>query len=227
MNDEQPDLLQTASPLEASTSVPVQEELEATLAPEQIDTETTPSEPLPIMSVNELRTIPMTDLQAQAEEAGLRLNGEVTKSRLVFELGRYYLNHQRELVVEGVMEQAKDNYAMLRDPVKSFKTSPDDIYVPGDLIRKFHLKAGNWVKVRLRPLRPRDKYLSASEVLEVEGKPADAFVPGKDFDRLTPLFPRDRIILENRKIESPALRVLDLMSPFGKGQRGLIVAAPP
>jgi transcription termination factor Rho len=226
MNDEQPDLLQTASPLEASTSAPVQEELEATQASEQIDTDTTPSEPLPIMSVNELRTIPMTDLQAQAEEAGLRLNGEVTKSRLVFELGRYYLNHQRELVVEGVMEQAKDNYAMLRDPVKSFKTSPDDIYVPGDLIRKFHLKAGNWVKVRLRPLRPRDKYLSACEVLEVEGKPADAFVPGKDFDRLTPLFPRDRIILENRKIESPALRVLDLMSPFGKGQRGLIVAAP-
>lgn len=190
--------------------------------PEQIEV----TEPLPAISVNELRLYPMMELQKIAEDASLRNVGGLTKSQLVFELGRWYLRDGRDLVVEGIMEQAKDNYAMLRDPVKSFRTSPDDIYVPGDLIRRYGLKVGNLVQVRLRRLRPHDKYLSACEVLNVEGIPADEYRTVKDFEKLTPLFPRERIILENKDIASPAMRVLDLVTPFGKGQRGLIVAPP-
>lgn len=122
------------------------------------------------------------------------------------------------------MEQAKDNYAMLRDPVKSFRTSPDDIYLGGNLIKPLHLRVGQQIKVRLRKLRPHDKYLSAASVISVEDIPAEDYRARSDFERLTPLFPKERLLLENKGVNSAAMRVLDLMTPFGKGQRGLIVA---
>ncbi|MFR4437682.1 MAG: transcription termination factor Rho, partial [Akkermansia muciniphila] len=123
-------------------------------------------------------------------------------------------------------EQAKDNYAMLRDPVKSFRTSPDDIYLGGNLIKPLHLRVGQQIKVRLRKLRPHDKYLSAASVISVEDIPAEDYRARSDFERLTPLFPKERLLLENKGVNSAAMRVLDLMTPFGKGQRGLIVAPP-
>ena len=185
-----------------------------------------PEEPLPVISINELRTLTMAEMLGIIEQNGLdHLSGQ-PKSRMVFGLGRWYLQQGHEVVVEGIMEQAKDNYAMLRDPVKSFKTSPDDIYISGELIRRYGLKVGNLVQVRLRRPRHFDKYLSACEVLAVEGKPAECYIPGACFEKLTPLFPRERIILENKDIDSSAMRVIDLIAPFGKGQRGIIVAPP-
>ncbi|WPX41052.1 transcription termination factor Rho [Akkermansia sp. N21116] len=230
LNLDQEDPVQDAVPGGAvETIVPTDgasPEYADSVQPSQIAEAVSSVESLPILSVNELRLHSMTELQQMAENTSLRNIGGLTKSQLVFELGRLYLREGRDLVVEGVMEQAKDNYAMLRDPVKSFRTSPDDIYVSGELIRRHGLKVGNMVKVRLRRLRPHDKYLSACEVLEVEGIPAEEYRAVKDFDKLTPLFPRERIILENKEIDSPAMRVLDLVTPFGKGQRGLIVAPP-
>ena len=176
--------------------------------------------------VNELREKPLSELQSMAESGRIRNMGTLTKSQLVFELGKWLLRQGHELVVSGVMEQAKDNYAMLRDPVKSFKTSPDDIYLAGDLIRKYKLRVGHLVKVKLRPLRPHDKYLSSGGILEVEGKPVDEFYAGIEFEKLTPLFPQERLILENKELGYASTRVIDLMTPFGKGQRGLIVAPP-
>ena len=161
-----------------------------------------------------------------AETLPIRNSSSLTKSQLVFELGRQLLAKGHEVVVSGVMEQAKDNYAMLRDPVKSFRTSPDDIYLGGNLIKPLHLRVGQLIKVRLRKLRPHDKYLSASAVISVEGIPAEEYRASQDFERLTPLFPKERLLLENKEVNSAAMRVLDLMTPFGKGQRGLIVAPP-
>ena len=115
---------------------------------------------------------------------------------------------------------------MLRDPVKSFRTSPDDIYLGGNLIKPLHLRVGQQIKVRLRKLRPHDKYLSAASVISVEDIPAEDYRARSDFERLTPLFPKERLLLENKGVNSAAMRLLDLMTPFGKGQRGLIVAPP-
>ena len=115
---------------------------------------------------------------------------------------------------------------MLRDPVNSFRTSPDDIYLGGNLIKPLHLRVGQQIKVRLRKLRPHDKYLSAASVISVEDIPAEDYRARSDFERLTPLFPKERLLLENKGVNSAAMRVLDLMTPFGKGQRGLIVAPP-
>ena len=178
------------------------------------------------IDINELRRRPLNDLQEMAEALPIRNASSLTKSQLVFELGKQLLAKGHEVVVSGVMEQAKDNYAMLRDPVKSFRTSPDDIYLGGNLIKPLHLRVGQLIKVRLRKLRPHDKYLSASAVISVEGIPAEEYRAAQDFERLTPLFPKERLLLENKEVNSAAMRVLDLMTPFGKGQRGLIVAPP-
>ena len=200
-----------AAPEENSGNAVREEEEEAAPVLEQID-------------INELRKRPLNDLQEMAEGLPIRNAASLTKSQLVFELGKQLLAKGHEVVVSGVMEQAKDNYAMLRDPVKSFRTSPDDIYLGGNLIKPLHLRVGQQIKVRLRKLRPHDKYLSAASVISVEDIPAEDYRARSDFERLTPLFPKERLLLENKGVNSAAMRVLDLMTPFGKGQRGLIVA---
>ena len=135
LNLDQEDPVQDAVPGGAvETIVPTDgasPEYADSVQPSQIAEAVSSVESLPILSVNELRLHSMTELQQMAENTSLRNIGGLTKSQLVFELGRLYLREGRDLVVEGVMEQAKDNYAMLRDPVKSFRTSPDDIYVSG------------------------------------------------------------------------------------------------
>lgn len=202
---------QPAAAPEENSGTAVREEEAAAPVLEQID-------------INELRKRPLNDLQEMAEGLPIRNAASLTKSQLVFELGKQLLAKGHEVVVSGVMEQAKDNYAMLRDPVKSFRTSPDDIYLGGNLIKPLHLRVGQQIKVRLRKLRPHDKYLSAASVISVEDIPAEDYRARSDFERLTPLFPKERLLLENKGVNSAAMRVLDLMTPFGKGQRGLIVA---
>lgn len=220
MNEEEQDLLPREQ--EDLPEVP-QEQLEPKA---EMQEEAPLREPMPPVCINQLREMPLVELQETASVLPPKHVIGAAKSQLIFDLGRYYLKEGRDVFVEGVMEQAKDNYAMLRDPAKSFRTSLDDIYLSGELIKKHGLRVGHLVRVKLRPLRPHDKYLSASEVVSVEGLPVEEFRAGTEFEKLTPLFPRERIILENKEIGSPAMRVLDLITPFGMGQRGLIVAPP-
>ncbi len=182
--------------------------------------------PLPdAICINELRLRPLSEIYSMLEALPVKIPARASKSQLVFDLISYYAREGVSIEGEGVMEQAKDNYAMLRDPAKSFKTSPDDLYMSGHLIRDHGLLVGQKIKVRLRGPKGRDKYISASEVLEVEGMPVDQYQKPKSFDQLTAMFPDERIILENQETGmSP--RVLDLVAPLGKGQRGLIVAPP-
>jgi len=177
------------------------------------------------VNVNELRLKPLSEIYSMLEVLPVKIPAKASKSQLIFELIAYYAREGVALVGEGIMEQAKDNYAMLRDPVKSFKTSPDDLYISGHLIRDYGLVVGQKIKVRLRGPKGRDKYISASEILEVEGLPADQYEKPKAFDQLTAMFPDERIILENKETGYTP-RVLDLIAPLGKGQRGLIVAPP-
>lgn len=176
--------------------------------------------------VNEFREKPLAELHEIMGSLPVRSQATATKSQLVFDILSFYAKHGTILEGEGYMEQAKDNYAMLRDPKRSFKTSPDDLYIGGELIRNYGLLVGQKVKVRMRAPRGRDKYLSAMEVLEVEGMPLADYVKPKDFDKLTPMFPNERIILENGKEGGLGVRLVDIVAPLGKGQRGLIVAPP-
>lgn len=178
-----------------------------------------------LVCINDYRLKPLSEIYSMLEALPVKIPAKASKSQLIFELIAFYAREGVAIEGEGVMEQAKDNYAMLRDPVKSFKTSPDDLYVSGHLIREFGLTVGQKIKVRLRGPKGRDKYISASEIIEVEGVPADQYQKPKDFDHLTAMFPDERIILEN-KATGVTPRVLDLIAPLGKGQRGLIVAPP-
>ncbi len=183
--------------------------------------------PLPqTLDINAFRLKSLGELLAMSEAVPARITPGAPKTQLIFELLSFYANEGATLVGEGVVEQAKENYAMLRDPARSFRTCPDDLYVNGHLLRDHNLRAGNRVKVRIRAPRDRDKYLSATEILEIEGVPLADYKTPPEFDKLTPLFPDRRIVLEGEGPEAVGVRVLDLVAPLGKGQRGLIVAPP-
>ena len=178
------------------------------------------------IDINAFRLKPLAELLAMAEAVPARISAGVPKTQLIFELLSFYANEGATLIGEGILEQAKENYAMLRDPARSFRTSPDDLYINGHLLRDHSLRPGHRVKVRIRAPRDRDKYLSAVDILEIEGVAAADFKVPKDFDKLTPLFPDRRIVMEGEGPDAIGVRVLDLVAPLGKGQRGLIVAPP-
>ena len=203
------------------TSTPSSEAPEgAATAPAEI-----PAAPVSI-DINEFRRKPLAELQAMAEALPTRIQPGISKSQLVHELLWFFGHEGTGLICEGVLEPAKENYAMLRDPERSFRPGPDDIHINTTIVRELGLRTGQLVKVRARAPRERDKFLSVQEVLEVEGIPADEFKAPTDFDRLTPLFPDQRIHLEGEGPDFLGVRVIDLIAPLGMGQRGIIVAPP-
>lgn len=193
----------------------------------EVSEEPDPSFDVPeTIDVNEFRERPLGELLDLADGLPLRMSASAGKSALVFDLLSFYATHGTVLEATGVLEQAKENYAMLRDPKRSFRTAPDDFYVGGNLLKEHGVKVGQLVRVRLRAPRERDKYLSALEILTIEGAPAEEFSVAKSFDQLTSLFPEERFVLERAGEDALAVRLIDIVAPVGKGQRGLIVAPP-
>jgi transcription termination factor Rho len=184
-----------------------------------------PELPLAI-DINEFRLKPLAELQAMAEALPAKIQGGIPKSQLVYELLCFYAQEGASLVGEGILEISKENLAMLRDPQRSFRPGPDDILLSTSLMREFGLRVGQRVKVRVQPPRDRGKYLAGFEALEVEGQAAADYRAPTEFDRLTPQFPDKRIHLEGEGSDFLGVRVIDLIAPLGKGQRGLIVAPP-
>jgi transcription termination factor Rho len=178
------------------------------------------------IDINEFRQKPLAELQAMAEASPARIQGGIPKAQLIYELLCFFSHEGAGMVCEGVLEQSKENFAMLRDPRRSFRPSPDDIHLGNNMLRELGLRVGQSVKVRVRAPRERDKFLTVQEVLEVEGTPVTDYQAPKEFDRLTPLFPDQRIHLEGEGDDFLGVRVIDLIAPLGKGQRGLIVAPP-
>ena len=178
------------------------------------------------IDINQFRLKPLSELQAMAEASPARIQGGIPKSQLIYELLCFFGHEGTGLVCEGVLEQTKDNFAMLRDPQRSFRPGPDDIHLGNNMVRELGLRVGQMIKVRVRAPRERDKFLSAQEVLEVEGIPVTDYQPPTEFDKLTPLFPDQRIHLEGEGNDFLGVRVIDLIAPLGKGQRGIIVAPP-
>ncbi len=183
--------------------------------------------PAPVsIDINQFRLKSLAELQAMAEASPARIQGGIPKSQLVYELLCFFGHEGSSLVCEGVLEQTKENFAMLRDPERSFRPSPDDIHVGTHMLRDLGLRVGQQIKVRVRAPRERDKFLAAHEVIEVEGLPVADFQVRTEFDKLTPLFPNERIHLEGEGNDFLGVRAIDLIAPLGKGQRGIIVAPP-
>ena len=178
------------------------------------------------IDINQFRLKPLAELQAMAEAVPARIQGGIPKAQLVYELLAFFSHEGTGLVCEGVIEQTKDNFAMLRDPQRSFRPGPDDIHLGSNMLRDHGLRVGQSIKVRVRAPRERDKYLTALEIIEVEGIPLADYRTPTEFDKLTPLFPDQRIHLEGEGNDFLGVRVIDLVAPLGMGQRGLIVAPP-
>ncbi len=180
-----------------------------------------------IIDLNELRAKPLNELQVLASTTAKRGTDTLPRPELVAELVRAYLQAGSGVILTGVLEIGKDNQPMLRDPARSFRPGADDARIAPELVKQYRLRPGNLVKVKLRPAKGKqEKHINAGEILEIEGMPAADYTQPKDFDSLTPLFPRDRLILENPDIKAPSMRVLDLITPLGMGQRALVVAPP-
>lgn len=180
-----------------------------------------------VIDLNELRAKPLNELQVLATTTAKRGTDSLPRPELVAELVRAYLQEGSNVYLTGVLEIGRDNQPMLRDAARSFRPGADDVRVSPDLVHRYNLRPGNMVKVKLRPSKGKqEKHINAGEVLEIEGVPAAEYVQPKDFEHLTPLFPRERLILENPDIKAPSMRVLDLITPLGMGQRALVVAPP-
>lgn len=181
-----------------------------------------------IYDLNEWRMRPLHELQKTAMAVLKKTACAKARSELLLELIRSFLRLGNQVFVEGVLEFSREGQAFLRDPRRSFRPAADDPVVPSELLKRYRLRPGNAVRVRLgQETGGKPSYsLKASDIMEIEGIPAGQYVQKADFERLTPLFPRTRIMLENSVLKFPAMRVLDLITPLGMGQRALIVAPP-
>lgn len=178
------------------------------------------------VNVNEFQQSSLLSLHETAHGLGLRVAGVRSKHQLVFEILKFYGGHGSVLEAEGYLDYSGDNFGFLRWPAFSFAANADDVSLAAHLIKRHELRGGQRVKCLVRPPRDREKFLTVEEILEVEGLPAETWKSPPHFDTLTAMFPSERMILESTAAQSPSPRVIDLVAPLGKGQRGLIVAPP-
>lgn len=181
-----------------------------------------------VIDLNELRLKPLNELQRLAVAKARKGSESKPRPELVAELARTFLSEGSQVFASGVLEIGKDNVAYMRDPARSFRPSADDPVVPHALVQKHGLRVGNSVKARLQLLHGKapERSVAAEVITEIEGRPAEEYTQPKDFDHLTPLIPTKRLLLENPDIKSAAMRVLDIITPLGMGQRALVVAPP-
>lgn len=178
------------------------------------------------VSVNQLQESTLAELQTLAETVGFRFNTSRTKHQIIYDLCSWMAEHKTRIVVEGILEVGPDNFGLIRYPKYSFTPLPEDVFVPLFLVRKFNLRPSQKIKGVAKAPKDRDKYLAIDRIIEVEGIPIEQWEPPVDFDKLTATFPNQRIILETARPCPVSARILDIVAPLGKGQRGLICAPP-
>lgn len=180
-------------------------------------------EELDIAQMQEMST---TALMALAESVGWRVNASRNKHQLIFDIMSWTGVKGTRFKVDGVLDMGPEGFGMIRYPRYSFKPLPEDVFVPSFMVRKFGLTPGQRISGYARIPREREKYAALDRIEAVEGIPFEEWQVPTHFDKLTALFPSERIIMETKKDPTVSSRVVDLVAPLGKGQRGLIVASP-
>jgi transcription termination factor Rho len=178
--------------------------------------------------IDELHACPFNDLLRRADDLNVRVNPEKTRHHLTFDLLRAYGSLGSQLFAEGVIELSQNgSTGFLRWPRFNFKTLPQDVFVPAQLINQYALRNGNCFAARIRmPRDHRERNFVVDEILTIEGIPVGEWRETVEFDKLTAMHPSERIVLENLKLNSVTARAIDLIAPLGHGQRGLIIAPP-
>lgn len=177
------------------------------------------------MHLNELKAKKVGELVAMAEEAKIEDAANLRKQELIFALLQSHAAANGAIYGEGVLEILPDGFGFLRSPDYSYLPGPDDIYVSPSQIRRFGLRTGDTVSGQIRPPKDQERYFALLKVEGINFEPPEN-VRGKTlFDNLTPLYPNQKINLEFDP-KNYSTRVMDLLTPIGKGQRGLIVSPP-
>ncbi|HPA19805.1 MAG TPA: transcription termination factor Rho [Verrucomicrobiae bacterium] len=178
------------------------------------------------LELAKLQDLPMADLNRLAcEEFGIENYGTLRKHEIIFEILKKNAERRGNMHAEGVIERLSDGYGFLRSSRFNYTPSPDDIYVPPSLMRRYNLRTGDLVSGEIRAPKEKERYFALVRLDKIEGRPPEQQVQKVHFDNLTPLFPNRRIILETEPKEH-AMRAMDLVTPIGFGQRGLIVSPP-
>ncbi|TXK59713.1 transcription termination factor Rho [Alkalisalibacterium limincola] len=180
-------------------------------------------------SLNDLKRLPTHKLLEIAEQ--LNIHEGVARARkqdVIFTLLKVLTRHGEGVAGEGVLEILPDGFGFLRSADASYLAGPDDVYISPSQIRRFNLRTGDEIAGRIRSPKDGERYVALAKVDTINGEPPEASKGKVLFENLTPLFPRQRFVLErgNGSTEDITGRVMDLMSPIGKGQRGLIVSPP-
>jgi transcription termination factor Rho len=200
----------------------------AAATPEKTDQ--MPGSPIPAtvrsLDLNELQEFSGKQLKALARDLDLFLQPTRSRHQHLLDIVRVALTGGATVTAEGFLDQVSDSFAMLRWPGFNFLALPEDVAIPRALIEQYQLRPGQKIAGRVRLPVQREKFLSLETVTSVEDQPVEDWTQPTHFDKLTPQFPQGRIILENPKTNSISARAVDLLTPLGRGQRGLIVAPP-
>jgi transcription termination factor Rho len=177
------------------------------------------------MTIAELKEKNITELTKIARSLELPGASGLRKQDLIFKILQAQSEKEGHIFAEGVLEILPDGYGFLRSPDYNYLPGPDDIYVSPSQIRKFDLKTGDTISGQVRPPHEGEKYFALVKIEAVNFESPDEARNKILFDNLTPLYPQERLKLETAR-ENISARVMDLLTPLGKGQRGLIVSPP-
>lgn len=181
----------------------------------------------PEFSIHTLQKMEIEELHKLAHEQGLGNLSGLKKQEVIFKILQHVSTKQGLMYGEGVLEILPDGFGFLRSPEYSYLACPDDIYVSPSQIRRFGLKMGHVVQGSIRPPKESERYFALLRVDAISGRPPDALNDITNFEDLTPLHPFQRLVLETTGDPSNIeMRIVDMVTPIGRGQRGLIVAPP-
>jgi len=180
------------------------------------------------MNLTQLKTKSVHDLVDTANEMGLENLARSRKQDVIFAILKKHAKSGEDIYGDGVLEILQDGYGFLRSADASYLAGPDDIYVSPSQIRRFNLRTGDTVAGKIRPPKDSERYFALLKVNEINYDRPDNAKNKILFENLTPLFAQDRLALEigNGSTEDLSARVIDLVAPIGKGQRGLVVSPP-
>ena len=180
------------------------------------------------MNLTELKKTPVSELIELATSNGIEGMSRARKQDIIFAILKAHAKNGEDIYGDGVLEILQDGFGFLRSAESSNLAGPDDIYVSPSQIRRFNLRTGDTVSGKIRPPKDSERYFALLKVSEINYEPPENAKNKVLFENLTPLHPKERLQLEigNGSTEDMTARVIDLVAPIGKGQRGLIVSPP-
>ncbi len=180
------------------------------------------------MNLTELKKKPASELLEIAQSMKLEGVARARKQEIIFGILKAHAKNGEDIFGDGVLEILQDGFGFLRSADSSYMAGPDDIYVSPSQIRRFNLRTGDTVSGKIRPPKESERYFALLKVNEINFEPPENARNKVPFENLTPLHPTERLGLEigNGSTEDITPRIIDLVAPIGKGQRGLIVSPP-